>query len=62
MGFRRILREVLREKNLRRFLLAFFFYIDGVMTVIVTASLFAEKTLLFDQQQLIYLLPFFIVL
>jgi UMF1 family MFS transporter len=55
MGFRRILREVLREKNLRRFLLAFFFYIDGVMTVIVTASLFAEKTLLFDQQQLIYL-------
>jgi len=54
-GFKRILREVIRERNLRRFLIAFFFYIDGVMTVIVTASLFAEKTLQFERQELIYL-------
>lgn len=54
-GFKRILREVLRERELRRFLIAFFFYIDGVLTVIVTASLFAEKTFGFEQQELIHL-------
>lgn len=54
-GFKRIVREVLRERELRRFLLAFFFYIDGVLTVIVTASLFAEKTFGFEQQELIHL-------
>jgi UMF1 family MFS transporter len=54
-GFRRIVGEVLRERELRRFLLAFFFYIDGVLTVIVFASLFATETLGFAPQQLIYL-------
>jgi len=54
-GFKRIVREVLAERELRRFLVAFFFYIDGVLTVIVTASLFAEKTLGFKGQELIYL-------
>jgi UMF1 family MFS transporter len=47
--------EVLRERELRRFLLAFFFYIDGVLTVIVFASLFASETLGFERQELIYL-------
>lgn len=55
MGFRHTLNDVLQERNLRRFLMAFFFYIDGVMTVIVTAGLFADKTLGFEQQELIYL-------
>lgn len=54
-GFRRIVGEVLRERELRRFLLAFFFYIDGVLTVIVFASLFASETLGFERQELIYL-------
>ncbi len=54
-GFRRIVGEVLQHRELRRFLLAFFFYIDGVLTVIVFASLFAAETLGFAQQELIYL-------
>lgn len=54
-GFKRIFMEVFRERELRRFLIAFFFYIDGVLTVIVTAGLFAEKTLGFERQELIYL-------
>ncbi|MGI9625607.1 MAG: MFS transporter, partial [Longimicrobiales bacterium] len=54
-GFRRLVGEVWQEKELRRFLLAFFFYIDGVLTVIVTAGLFAENTLGFEQADLIRL-------
>lgn len=54
-GFRRIVGEVLRERELRRFLLAFFFYIDGVLTVIVFASSFAAKTLSFESGELILL-------
>ncbi|MEE9280141.1 MAG: MFS transporter [Myxococcota bacterium] len=54
-GFRRIVGEVMRERELRRFLLAFFFYIDGVLTVIVFASIFASQTLGFARQELLYL-------
>jgi UMF1 family MFS transporter len=54
-GFRRIVGEVLAHKELRRFLLAFFFYIDGVLTVIATAGLFAERTLGFETSDLIKL-------
>ncbi len=51
----KILREVWRHKNLRRFLGAYFFYIDGVLTVIVMAALIAEGTFGFNQQQIIIL-------
>lgn len=54
-GLRRILGEVLADKQLRRFLLAFFFYIDGVMTVILFSGPFAQKTLGFSAQDLIIL-------
>jgi UMF1 family MFS transporter len=54
-GFRRIVGEVLAERELRRFLLAFFFYIDGVLTVIWFASLFADRTLGFTQSEIIVL-------
>lgn len=54
-GFRRILGDVLGRHNLRRFLLAYFVYIDGVNTVIYFASIFAAKTLGFTQAELIYL-------
>ena len=54
-GFRRIVGEVWQEKELRKFLIAFFFYIDGVLTVIVTAGLFAESSLGFEQADLIRL-------
>ena len=53
--FRRIVREVLAERELRRFLLAFFFYIDGVLTVIWFAAIFASGTLGFTQSEVIVL-------
>ena len=53
--FRRILRDVLAERELRRFLLAFFFYIDGVLTVIWFAAIFAVETLRFEQSEAIIL-------
>ena len=53
--FRQIAADVLGRKNLRRFLLAFFIYIDGVNTTIYFAGIYAKKTLDFSQQELIYL-------
>ena len=43
-SFRQILDEVLKERELSRFLLAFFFYIDGVLTAIVMAMTLATTT------------------
>lgn len=54
-GLRRIAGEVLADKQLRRFLLAFFFYIDGVLTVILFSGPFAQTTLGFSAQDLIIL-------
>jgi UMF1 family MFS transporter len=48
-------REILSRQPTRRFLLAYFFYEDGVNTVIVTAAAFASKTLEFKTEQLIIL-------
>lgn len=48
-------REILGRQPARRFLLAYFFYEDGVNTVIVTAAAFASKTLEFKTEQLIIL-------
>ena len=54
-GFRRILSDVFRQPNLRRFLLAFFIYIDGVNTTISFAGIYAATTLGFSASELIYL-------
>ena len=54
-GFRHILSDVLRQPNLRRFLLAFFVYIDGVNTTIYFAGIYAVTTLGFSRTELIYL-------
>jgi len=54
-GFRRMVDDVLREPELRKFLLAFFIYIDGVLTVIWFASIFASQTLGFERTELVYL-------
>jgi len=51
--FRRILRDALGVPALRRFLAAFFFYIDGVETTIFFASIYAATTLGFSPGQLI---------
>lgn len=51
----RTFKEILRIKQTRRFLLAYFFYEDGVNTVIITASAFAAVTLGFETRELILL-------
>lgn len=51
--FRRILGDVLGIRELRRFLAAYFVYIDGVETTIYFASLYAAKTLGFSNAQLV---------
>lgn len=57
--FRTIIGEVWALKDMRRFLLAYFFFIDGINTVIVVAGPFAEHTFGFGQKESIIL--FFIV-
>ena len=52
---RRILKEALAIVPLRRFLGAYFLFIDGVNTVIVFAGLYAAKTLHFDNGELLFL-------
>jgi UMF1 family MFS transporter len=52
-GFRQIMREALSIRELRRFLLAYFFYIDGILTVIVMAAPFAATSFGFGQKTLI---------
>lgn len=46
--FRGVARDVLAVPDLRRFLMAFFFYIDGVLTVIVFAASYSTGTLGFS--------------
>lgn len=53
--FRRLVAEVLAVEDLRRFLLAFFFYIDGVLTVVWFAAIFATQTLGFETRDTIVL-------
>lgn len=53
--FGEIVGEVWRLRDLRNFLFAFFFYIDGVVTIIVVAGVVATQTFGFDQQATIVL-------
>ncbi len=55
IGFKRIASDVLRLRDLRRFLLSFFVYIDGVNTVIYFSAIYATTTLGFTRQELIIL-------
>jgi len=55
-GFRRTtatLRDVLRRRNLRRFLLAYFIYEDGVNTVIIFAPVYATQEFGFEAPELL---------
>ncbi|MEE8104563.1 MAG: MFS transporter [Planctomycetota bacterium] len=57
-GFRQTattIRSVIRMPNLRRFLIGYFFYIDGVNTVIAMASVYASKELNFETSELFML-------
>jgi len=51
----RIVRDVLAHRQLRRFLLAYFVYFDGVETVIVFSGIFAVTTLNFTTPEVIKL-------
>ena len=53
---RATLRDVWGMPNLRRFLVAFFIYMDGVITVVYFAARYAKTTLGFDSMQLIGML------
>jgi UMF1 family MFS transporter len=53
------LRQILRIPDLRRFLLAYLFYEDGVTTVVFFSSIFASQTLGFEFAELLGL--FFVV-
>lgn len=53
--FRTIVREVWSDPMRRRFLLAFFFYIDGVLTIIVMAGAVATRTFGFGPEETIVL-------
>ena len=54
-GFKRLVSDVLELHDLRRFLIAFFVYIDGVNTTIYFSAIFAVTTLGFSQPEVIYL-------
>jgi UMF1 family MFS transporter len=49
------LKKIARQPELRKFLLAFLIYEDGVMTVIVFSSIFAATTLGFSTNELVIL-------
>lgn len=53
--FRTIVGEVWKERELRKFLIAFFFYIDGILTIIAMAGIVAQQTFGFSQAQTIVL-------
>jgi UMF1 family MFS transporter len=54
-SFKGIVREVWETRQLRNFLMAFFFYIDGVLTIIVMAGVVATQTFGFEGQESIVL-------
>lgn len=55
VDLRRIARDVLAHQPLRRFLLAFFLYFDGVETTIVFSGIYAVTTLKFTTPEVIKL-------
>ena len=53
--FREVIREIIANREMRKFLVSYLVYEDGVMTVIVFSSIFAATTLGFGTQELIAL-------
>jgi UMF1 family MFS transporter len=55
-SFRELWAEVMKEREMRRFLLAYFIYIDGVLTAYGIAATLAESTFGFTQDEQILLI------
>lgn len=56
IGYERVaetIRQLKNYRNVARYLLAFFIYNDGILTVIAFASIYAEKTLNFTLQEIL---------
>ena len=54
-SFAKLVRDVLAERHLRRFLLAYFVYLDGVETTIYFSGIFASKTFGFTTVEVVQL-------
>jgi UMF1 family MFS transporter len=52
----KVFREMRKDKNLNRFLLAILFYMAGVQTIIYMASIFAKQELNFETNELIIII------
>ena len=52
---RTLWKEVMAQKEIRNFLIAYFFYIDGVLTATYMATTLASTTFGYTQNELIYL-------
>ena len=52
----KVFKAVLKDRNIRKFLAAYFFYIAGVNVVIYLASIFAQEELKFTQSELIVII------
>jgi UMF1 family MFS transporter len=53
--FHAVMREIIANRDMRKFMLSYLIYEDGVITVIVFSSIFASATLGFSTQELIAL-------
>lgn len=53
--FRAVMREIIANREMRKFMFSYLIYEDGVMTVIVFSSIFAATTLGFSPKELIAL-------
>ncbi|HYQ48569.1 MAG TPA: MFS transporter [Thermodesulfovibrionales bacterium] len=53
--FRAVMREIVANREMRKFMLSYLIYEDGVVTVIVFSSIFAATTLGFSPKELIAL-------
>lgn len=56
VGFQRVrstIRDIGRYRNIVRFLLAYFVYIDGINTIIVFSAIYARETLKFDLAEIV---------
>ena len=52
----KVFKSVMKDRNIRKFLAAYFFYIAGVNVVIYLASIFAQVELNFNQSELIIII------